>query len=288
VELLIAATDRPKLIVDCTAGLGGHSLSLLEAAGPEARLIGMDVDECNLEAAMRRLDGTGRRFRLFRANFTEIRTVLAEAGETAADVLLADLGVASTQLDDPGRGLSFATDGPLDMRLDDRIETTATELVNSLPQTDLANLIYEYGEERYSRRIARAIVAARKRGRITRTAELADLVRGAYPAAARRSRRGVHPATRTFQALRIAVNEELEALEQLLAVLPNVVAANGRAGIISFHSLEDRRVKRAFRDLASDDRWELLTKKPVVPGPEETETNPRSRSAKLRGIHRVA
>lgn len=276
------------VLLDCTVGSAGHAEALLETAGPRARLIGMDVDEQNLRMAQTRLRPFGERVRLFLANFTEVRAVLAEAGAAGADVLLADLGVSSNQLDDPGRGLSFSADGPLDMRLDRRDTRTAADLVNGLGEKALADLIYRNGEERYSRRIARAIVLARGRGRIERTTELAKIVADAVPAAARRSRRGVHPATRTFLALRIAVNEELRALDRLLELLPDVLNVGGRAGIISFHSLEDRRVKNAFAAWAQTGRAKRLTKKPVGPAEAEIARNPRSRSAKLRGIERVA
>ncbi|MCJ7544813.1 MAG: 16S rRNA (cytosine(1402)-N(4))-methyltransferase RsmH [Phycisphaerae bacterium] len=273
-----------KLFVDCTVGLGGHAEALLAAACEQAQLVGIDVDESNLLAARDRLQRFAPRFRLFRANFADLPDVLAAAGVSSADALLADLGVASSQLDDPSRGLSFAADGPLDMRLDRSAGRTAADLVNDLDEAALAELIYRYGEERYSRRIARAIVQRRRRGRIERTTDLAAVVAAAYPAPARRSRRGVHPATRTFQALRIAVNEELDRLDALLAAMPTVLSGGGRAAIISFHSLEDRRVKQAFAALAKAGRAKLLTKKPITPSDDETSENPRSRSAKLRGL----
>ncbi|MFW6132723.1 MAG: 16S rRNA (cytosine(1402)-N(4))-methyltransferase RsmH, partial [Planctomycetota bacterium] len=174
-----------ELIVDCTVGVGGHAEALLDAGGTDVRLIGIDLDEGNLAAARERLERFGRRVRLFAANFADVAEVLDEAGERVADVLLADLGVASSQLDDPSRGLSFSVDGPLDMRLDRRGETAAAELVNRLSERDLADVIYRCGEERYSRRIARAIVRARRDGRIERTGELARIVTGAVPAPAR-------------------------------------------------------------------------------------------------------
>ena len=257
-------------------------------AGRDARLIGVDLDEGNLRRVRERLAPLGPRVRLFQGNFGDLAEVLDEAGESAVDALVADLGVASSQLDDPVRGFSFQVDGPLDMRLDPHAERTAADLVNDLDEKQLADLIYEYGQERYSRRIARAIVAGRKRERIERTDGLAGLIVGAMPAAVRRTRRGVHPATRTFLALRIAVRDELGSLERLLAVLPESLSPGGRAGIISFHSLEDRRVKQSFAALAKAGRAELLVKKPVAPGPEEQAENPRSRSAKLRGIRRIA
>jgi 16S rRNA (cytosine1402-N4)-methyltransferase len=285
VELLAPAGRR--LLVDCTVGLGGHAEALLDAAGTDARLIGIDLDEANLARARINLDRFGERVRLFQANFADVAEVLDEAGQGPADLLLADLGVASTQLDDPGRGLSFQADGPLDMRLNVGAGRTAADLVNRMPEAELADMIYNYGEERFSRRIARAIVAARAGKRIERTAELARIVTGATPGGAAAARRGIHPATRTFQALRIAVNDELGSLERLLASLPDVLAPHARAGIISFHSLEDRPVKQSFANLASLGRAKALTKKPQCAKVGEVAANPRSRSAKFRVIEWV-
>jgi 16S rRNA (cytosine1402-N4)-methyltransferase len=282
--LRLLAPDRGRVLLDCTIGTGGHAQAMLAAAGTDARLIGIDLDRELLAAARERLAAFAGRVRLFQANFRDVREVLDEAGIDAADVVLADLGVSSSQLDDAQRGLSFSSDGPLDMRLDRGSGRTAAELVARLGEKRLADLIYAYGQERYSRRIARAIVDARKTERIERTSALARIVAGAVPAAARRSRRGVHPATRTFQALRIAVNDELSSLEGLLSALPGVLAAGGRAAVISFHSLEDARVKSAFAQLAREGRAELLTRKPIRPTAAEVSENPRSRSAKLRGI----
>lgn len=274
-------------IIDCTIGLGGHAEALLGQAGPQAQLIGIDVDESNLRRAKENLSQFEGRFRLFQANFSDLTTVMSAAGVERADCILADLGIASSQLDDSTRGLSFAADGPLDMRLDDRLQQTAGDIVNKTNEKELADLIYAYGEERYSRRIAKAIVAERATKPITRTVELADICYRSYPAAVRRSRRGVHPATRTFQALRIAVNDEMGCLDKLLGLLGGAVSPGGRAAIISFHSLEDRRVKHAFADMESSGLARRLTKKPITPAPAEIETNPRSRSAKLRGIEMV-
>jgi 16S rRNA (cytosine1402-N4)-methyltransferase len=275
-----------RVLIDCTIGGGGHAEALLDAAGPEARLIGIDLDEASLRTARRRLARFGGRVRLFQADFADVRDVLDEAGERQADLLLADLGVASSQLGDPSRGLSFQADGPLDMRLDRRGGRTAGDLVNALPERELADLIYRWGEERYSRRVARAIVEARRRKRIERTTELSRIVAGAVPPAARRSRRGVHPATRTFQALRMAVNEEMASLERLLAQLPAALRTGGRAGVISFQSLEDRRVKQAFRAMARSGEAAVLTPRPLAASDEEVAMNPRSRSAKLRAVER--
>ncbi len=288
VEEVVALLDPPgrRVLVDCTVGLGGHAEALLDAAGERAVLLGIDLDAENLRRARRRLERFGRRVRLFEANFADVREVLAEAGEPAADLLLADLGVASSQLDDAARGLSFQADGPLDMRLGGPggEGPTAAELVNRLDEAELAEMIYRFGEERYSRRIARAIAEARRDNRIERTRQLAEIVARALPPQARKARRGVHPATRTFQALRLAVNDELGSLARLLEALPDCLADGGRAGVISFHSLEDRPVKRRFAELAEAGRATSLTRKPVTPGRAEQAANPRSRSAKLRAI----
>lgn len=284
-ELLAPAGRR--LLVDCTVGLGGHAEALLDEAGMDARLIGIDLDEANLSRAKRNLQRFGKRVRLFQANFADIADVLDAAGQGKADLLLADLGVASTQLDDPRRGLSFQADGPLDMRLDVSRGSDAADMVNRLGETELADLIFAYGDERHSRRIARAIVAARSEKPIERTAELARIVTGAIPHSDGAARRGIHPATRTFQALRIAVNDELGSLEKLLSSLPLVLSPRARAGIISFHSLEDRRVKQSFAHLVETGMARALTKKPVCATVEEIATNPRSRSAKFRAIEWV-
>ena len=276
------------VLVDCTLGLGGHARMLMELAGPKATLIGIDVDPDNLLAAKENLAPFAQRVRLFQANFSQLSAVLHEADLSGADAILADLGVASTQLDDPRRGLSFQADGPLDMRLDPDLPETAEDLINRIDQHELADLIYQYGQERFSRRIAQAICDRRKKHRIATTAQLAQIVASAIPAPARRSRTGVHPATRTFQALRIAVNDEMGALQKLLETLPTALNVGGRAAVISFHSLEDRPVKHTFGDLARDGKVQLLNRKPITPDKDEIARNPRSRSAKLRGIVRVA
>jgi 16S rRNA (cytosine1402-N4)-methyltransferase len=284
---LLAPAGRA-VLVDCTIGLGGHAEALLEAAGEKALLIGLDLDEENLRRCRDRLARFGKGVRLFHANFVQTPEVLKECGAGGADALLADLGVASSQLDDAARGLSFTEDGPLDMRLDRLRPTTAADLVNRLSEAELADLIYAFGEERYSRRIARAIAAARKEKPIMRTLELAKLVASAYPPVARRTRRGVHPATRTFLALRTIVNDEPASLDGLLKLLPTVLNVGGRAAVISFHSLEDRRVKRAFADWAATGAARPLNRRVISPGEQEKRDNPRCRSAKLRGVERVA
>jgi 16S rRNA (cytosine1402-N4)-methyltransferase len=269
-------------IMDCTLGLGGHALALLESLGKDARLVGMDADEGNVSLARQRLGPFGSQVRFFHANFSEVRQVLREVEWTGVDALLADLGFCSTQMDDPQRGLSFMQDGPLDMRLDLTATKTAADIVNRTAERDLADLIYQNADERFSRRIARAVVLARSESPITRTAQLAEIVKRSMPAAVRRNRTGVHPATRTFQAIRIAVNDELGALDRLLSALPEILNPGGHAAIISFHSLEDARVKRAFAEYELAGLAKRLTKKPITASDEEIEQNPRSRSAKLR------
>jgi 16S rRNA (cytosine1402-N4)-methyltransferase len=220
---------------------------------------------------------------LVQANFDRLRDVLDEQGVKKVDAVLADLGFCSDQLDDPERGLSFNLPGPLDMRLDPTRGEPASVLLKRLSERDLANLVFQYGEERFSRRIARKIVEVRKRSPLRTTEQLADLVRGCVPRP-KGQRHPLDPATRTFQALRIAVNDELGALDRLLAALPECVKPGGQAAIISFHSLEDRRVKQAFRDRST---WENLTRKPIQASEEEVRNNPRARSAKLRAAVRV-
>ncbi len=283
--LELLAPEGKNVLMDCTIGLGGHAEALLDAAGAGAELIGIDLDESNLLKTKERLGRFGARVRLFAASFAQLDEVLAEAGVGSADAVLADLGVASTQLDDPERGFSFLLDGPLDMRMR-REGPTAADVVSRLDESALADLIARYGEDRWSRRIARAIVRARKVEPIVRTGQLARIVAGAV-GAKRPGRGGIHPATRTFQALRIEVNRELASLERMLELLPGVLTVGGRAAVISFHSLEDRRVKQAFASAAGAGTHTLLTKKPWTPGPEELSSNPRCRSAKLRGIERI-
>jgi len=269
-------------VVDATLGSAGHAALLAAALSASGTLLGLDVDSRCLAAAEQRLaDSTGRII-LQRRDFSELAQALTEVGAERADVILADLGVSSTQLDDPIRGFSFAADGPLDMRMDDRRHTTAADLVNRLREQELADLIYQYGQERHSRRIAKAICNARRVGRITRTARLAEVVAAAVKVNPKSRRSKIHPATRTFQALRIVVNEELDALDALLECAPRHLNPGGRIGVISFHSLEDGRVKRDFRRRRDDGIYNLATKKPVVPDQQERQANPRSRSAKLR------
>lgn len=269
--------------VDGTVGAAGHARLLAARLAPGGRLIGLDRDPMMLGLARRRLeDVAGCEVTLEPANFDGLREVLDRMGVAEVDGVLADLGVSSDQLDRAERGFSFQQEGPLDMRLDPGQGERAVDLVNGLSERDLADLFWQLGEERYSRRIARRLVEARRHAPLETTAELADLVRRSVPRP-RGRRPMIDPATRVFQALRIAVNDELGALDRLLAALPGCVKAGGRAAVISFHSLEDRRVKHAFRDRAV---WEVLTKKPVQANDEEVRNNPRARSAKLRAARR--
>lgn len=289
------APEHGGLFVDATLGLGGHSEAILEASA-DARVLGIDRDREALRRASERLARFGPRFRAAHANHREVKRVLGEAGETQAAGLLADLGVSSLQFDTPERGFSFRHDAPLDMRMDaGGEEQTAAELLAGLPEEEIARIIYEYGEERRSRRIARRIVERREAGDpVETTAALADLV--ARAVGHKRTDR-THPATRTFQALRIAVNRELEGLDAFVETAVDLLQPQGRLAVISFHSLEDRVVKRMLRRLAGHCECpprlpvcacgarrevEILTRRPVVPTDQEVEENPRARSAKLR------
>ncbi len=280
-EVLALLAPAPgQTFVDATVGAGGHARVLAERLGPTGQLIGLDQDVAMLELARPRLEGLP--VTLIQANFDRLRKVLQGLGIAAVDGVLADLGVCSDQLDAAERGLSFQQPGPLDMRFDPRDGPTAAELLRHLGERELADLFWEYGEERFSRRIARRIVETRKDTPLETTEQLAALVRRCVPRPKGR-RHIIDPATRVFQALRIAVNDELGALDRLLIALPIVLAPGGRAAIISFHSLEDRRVKQTFRDKTT---WEELTRKPVQAGEEEIRNNPRARSAKLRAAVR--
>jgi len=279
--LSLTAPASARLIVDCTTGLGGHAEALL-AAAPGARLIGLDVDKVNLATAEKRLAAFVDRFELVQANFAELPAVLAERNGSKADVVVADLGVSSNQIADPARGLSFTVDAPLDMRLDDRLKTTAADLVNTMSEGELSELLYFQSQERHSRRISKRICQARRQGRINSTVYLARLVASAVGENPDAHGGRIHPATRTFMALRMAVNRETQSLTALLNALPGCLAAGGRAAIISFHSVEDRLVKEDFKARAKTGEYRLITRKPVVADEHEREMNPRSRSAKLR------
>ncbi len=273
--------------LDCTVGQGGHAALILEQSSPDGVLIGIDRDPDAIVATGEQLARFAPRMRLGQGNFSALKQCLMSVGVAEVDGVIFDLGVSSAQLDRPERGLSFLSDGPLDMRMDQRAGRTAADLVAQLPERELADLIYQYGEERYSRRIARAIVAARKAHPLRTTFDLVSVVSGSVPAAYRHGR--IHCATRTFQALRIAVNQELEVIEGALRDAADVLAPGGRLCVISFHSLEDRIAKQTFRSLAqgSEACLKILTKKPYVPSDEERRDNPRARSAKLRVAERL-
>jgi 16S rRNA (cytosine1402-N4)-methyltransferase len=290
--------------LDATLGGGGHALAILEASAPDGRLLGLDRDPAAIARAAQRLAGQGDRARLVRASFDQLPRVAAQEGFTGFEGMLYDLGFSSDQIDDADRGFSFQADGPLDMRLDPELPENAADLVNQLDETALANIIFQYGEERASRRIARAIVAARP---IHRTAELAEVVAratGHRRASGRKSAAPrIHPATLTFQALRIAVNDELGQLSRALDQAMEHLVIGGRLCVISFHSLEDRIVKRFMQDAARScicppelpicvcqdrPRLRLISRKPQSASAEELQSNPRARSARLRSAERVA
>jgi len=280
----LLAPDRGGLFVDCTIGLGGHGAALLENGA--ARLLGLDRDEEALRISGERLGRWGDRVELVHADYRDLPRVLGDRGITAVDGILADLGVSSMQLDSEGRGFSFRRDEPLDMRMDRSTGPTAAELIANAGETELANVIFEFGEERHSRRVARYIVTARAARPIETTGELAGIVRRAVPT---RGYQRIDPATRTFQALRIWVNRELDGLDAFLANATGRLLAGARLAVITFHSLEDRIVKHTFRALAAaGGALHVLTRKPVTAGEEELARNPRARSAKLRAIERLA
>lgn len=269
-----------KILVDGTLGGGGHARALAERVAPNGTVIAVDRDAAAVAHAEQTLRGLP--IKVAQANYTELPAVLEEVGVAQVAGILLDLGLSSDQLADSDRGFSFESTGLLDLRFDTTRGEPAWQMIQRLREADLANLIYEFGEERLSRRIAKRIAAARQVAPIKSAAELAKLIRSAVPHTPRDK---IDPATRTFQALRIAVNDELGSLDRALRILPDCLSVGGRLAIISFHSLEDRRVKEAFRD---DLRLQALTKKPVTAAAEELARNPRSRSAKLRVAERVA
>jgi 16S rRNA (cytosine1402-N4)-methyltransferase len=298
------APERGGLFIDCTVGLGGHSEAILESS-VQTRVVGIDRDPAALAAAGERLAAFGSRFLSVHGDFRELDRILNDLGEREPVGILADLGVSSLQFDSPARGFSFRFDAPLDMRMDtEGDEESAADLLQRLPEAELAAIIFEYGEERNSRRIAKWIVESREQGEpITTTKQLADLV---ARAAGKRKNWHIHPATRTFQALRIAVNRELENLGRFVANAIDLLQPDGRFVVISFHSLEDRIMKQELRRQAgvcqceTARRWdaslctcgarqavEILTRRPVVPDQIEIEANPRARSAKLRACRKL-
>jgi len=272
------------IYVDATVGLGGHAVEIARRLGPGGWLVGLDRDAAALKIARQRLREFGDRVILVHANFSQIDEVFAQRGLPPASGVLADLGVSSMQLDQPDRGFSFRASGPLDMRMDRDAapdEMTAEDIVNTAEEKQLADLLYQFGEERDSRRIARTIVRARP---IRDTEHLATIVAGARK---KRGRQKLHPATKTFLALRIAVNREMEALGQFLSRTPATLSSGGRWVVLSYHSLEDRPVKREFQRLAQQGTFRILTKKVIQASDAETAANPRARSAKMRVAEKV-
>ena len=279
----LLSAHGPLAFVDVTVGTGGHADAMLRATS--ARMLGIDRDAGALSLARERLAEFGDRVTLRQADFSELADVMKESGFDGADAILADLGMSSYALDDPERGFSFRLDGPLDMRMDNRQTLRAYDLVNEESAEELARIIYTYGEERASRRIAKLIVDARRRHPIETTAELRAIVERALGA---RRRQGAHPATRTFQALRIAVNREMESLATLLRDGPALLSPGGRMLVMSYHSLEDRPVKERFRELVQSGGYVAITRKVIKPSAAETAHNPRARSARIRCIERSA
>ncbi len=287
------------IYVDATIGLGGHAQGILERIMPGGLLVGIDRDKESLEKAKHRLKQFSGACRLLHDNFKNLPLILNNLAVKPVDGILLDLGVSSYQLLSPERGFSFQSDVLLDMRMDRTQQGTAADLINNMPEAELADIIYRYGEERLSRRIAAAIVHERRKAAITRSVQLTEIIGRIFKG---RSRNGIHPATRTFQALRIALNEELEGLEKFFSEAVGYLKLGGRIVVISFHSLEDRIVKRSFRQLSGQCVCEsppdlcvcprqvharILTHRPVTPSPEELALNPRARSARLRSLVRV-
>jgi 16S rRNA (cytosine1402-N4)-methyltransferase len=301
-EVLTGLRPKPGgKYIDGTLGAGGHAAGILTLSSPDGRLLGMDRDPAALDVARTVLAQFGERATLVRETYTRMGAVAAARNFAPVDGILLDLGLSSLQLDDPGRGFAFQSEGPLDMRFDPASELTAAEIVNEWPLDELADILYEYGEERRSRRIAQAIGAARP---LKTTAQLAEVV--ARAVGGRKSGSKIHPATRTFQALRIAVNGELEAVQEVLPIAVSLLKPGGRLAVISFHSLEDRMVKDYFRlqvrssDSPADDPSQPafaqvefepvikeVTRKPIVASADEVARNPRARSAKLRVAEKV-
>ncbi len=285
VELL--RPRRGARLLDGTLGGGGHARILLDRIQPGGILVGLDRDLEAVQRVRRELAGYGDALRAYCANFADLCRVLDQEGLENVDGMLFDLGLSSLQLGDPERGFSFSHEGPLDMRYDRRQGPTAAELLSRLSEAELADLLWRLAEERSSRRLARRIVERRRRSPLRTTVELAQLAEGLVPRR-RRGRHAAHPATRLFQALRITVNRELDSLESLLECAPGRLAAGGRMAVICFHSLDDRLVKKRFRDLERDGGFQRITRRPLRPGAEECARNPRSRSARLRVLERVA
>jgi 16S rRNA (cytosine1402-N4)-methyltransferase len=285
-------------VVDCTLGLGGHSGEILKKVGPDGFLYAFDKDERNIKVAKKRLGEIGKNFKIFHDSFSSLKNRLRREGVSRVDAILFDLGLSSPHIDDPDRGFSFQKDGPLDMRFDASQGRTAADLLNGLPERELGDIIYRYGEERASRKLAKAIVERRKVKKFERTVEFTEFIEVALG----RGKPGRHRATKIFQALRIAVNEELRVLELALEQAAELLDSHGRVVVLSYHSLEDRIVKKFFKQLSTDLRdptdpygrrvqrsksLSLLNKKPITPAEEEILKNPRARSAKLRAAEKL-
>lgn len=274
-----------KVYVDCTLGLGGHSEAIMKATGGRARLIAIDRDPHALRVSAERLRVYGDSVTLVRSDFRRLEEILHEQGLRGADGIIFDLGVSSPQLDEPSRGFSYLHDAPLDMRMDPTLPKTAADILNSASPHEIERIIREYGEERWARRIAQFVERERVRAPISTTAELVEVIKAAIPARARRT--GPHPAKRTFQALRIAVNDELGAVKSGVEAAIRCLNPGGIVCVISFHSLEDRIVKHSFKSHLEARVVEIVTRKPVVPKETEVLSNPRARSAKLRAARKV-
>ena len=281
--LKLSEKANPKVFLDCTVGLGGHARAILERF-PETYLIGIDRDEETLEIAKENLKPFEGRFSLYKANFTDLDLVLEEEGLKEVDAVLMDLGVSMLQLKTE-RGFSFQREDPLDMRMDKSQSLTAYKVVNEYSEKDLIRILRDYGEERFAKRISKAIVKRRKEKPIETTKELAQIIWEVYPPKLRYAK--IHPATKTFQAIRIEVNRELQNLQEALPKALSKLSEGGLMMVISFHSLEDRIVKRTFKEWEAEGKVEILTKKPIVPSEEEVKENPPSRSAKLRCVRKI-
>jgi len=273
------------VVVDATIGMGGHAVEIVKKISPRGVLIGIDRDNESIEKAKQRLKDYSSQCRFVYDNFRNIDQILDSLNIKHVDGVILDLGVSSYQLENPIRGFSFINEGPLDMRMDRSNSTSAFDLINNLTQNELASILWKFGQERFSNRIARMIVRKREEAPIDTTTDLANLISKAMPYQKRHQR--IHPATRSFQALRIAVNRELEALEVFLQKISKYMNKKGRICIISFHSLEDRIAKVNFRNLAKTEKFRLIVKKPLIPKDEEIKTNHRSRSAKLRVLEKI-
>jgi len=288
------------IYVDCTLGGGGHSSLIASKLGKEGRLFSLDQDEEALRAAKERLKSYGDKITFIKTNFKDVKQVLQDRGILAVDGILFDLGVSSPQLDVGERGFSYQHDAPLDMRMNQKQHLTAEEIINTWSEEELADIIYRYGEEKFSRKIAKKIVRSREKSKIITTGELAALIKEAIPAPARR--KGPHPAKRTFQAIRIAVNDELNVFKEALQDAVHLLSPGGRVSVITFHSLEDRICKTIFHEYAQGcicppdfpvctcgrtPTIKIITKKPLLPSSDELERNPRARSAKLRIAEKI-